>query len=80
VISTGIVVLLEAGFDGRHVTPGYDVVDQTVAAAVDKIGFRVVQFQVEGIRYSSRSKNTGSTPGFSCLYTPVVTSGQPLSL
>ena len=35
---------------------------------------------VEGIGYSSRSKNTGSTPGFSCLYTRFVTSGQPLSL
>jgi hypothetical protein len=35
---------------------------------------------VESIGHSSQRKNTGSTPGFSCLYTPFVTSGQPLSL
>jgi hypothetical protein len=35
---------------------------------------------VEGIGHSSQSKNTTSLPGSSCLYTPFVTSGQPLPL
>jgi hypothetical protein len=45
VIGASIVVLLEAGFDSSHVTPGHDIVDKTVAAAIGKIGLRIAKFQ-----------------------------------